>query len=98
METVHKLTTRDPKSSPTHAQPQGTAENTLLPERLIHELKRMRRKPNDFIVKGHVKCGLGCGKKAAYSLTHPESTKAGTWCLVHGWIFFDSVGLPPNVN
>ena len=66
-----------------------------LPDALRRELTTMRRKPEGYSVVKMVKCNLGCGKLKAYSLTHADSENAGTWCPVHGWLFFDSVALPP---
>lgn len=65
-----------------------------IPDALQRELTTMRRVPDGYSVVKMVKCSLGCGKGKAYSLTHPDSENAGTWCAVHGWLFFDSVALP----
>ena len=83
-----RLTTRKSQSGPTEA--------ASIPEELVSELRRMKRDPAAFALGGRVKCGLGCVKAAAYHLTHPKSRKAGTWCAVHGWLFLDSVNLPPT--
>lgn len=63
---------------------------------LAAELSRMRRDPREYRVSERLWCHLGCGKGAAYALTHEKRTRAGTWCPVHGWLHFDSVGLPPE--
>jgi hypothetical protein len=67
-----------------------------IPRTLRRELTTMRRDPDGFSVVRMVKCGPGCGKGKAYSLTHAESENAGSWCPNHGWLFFDSVALPPT--
>jgi hypothetical protein len=67
-----------------------------IPDALQRELTTMRRNPDGFKVTRMVKCGLGCGKGQAYSLTHADSETAGSWCPRHGWLFFDSVALPPT--
>src|SRR6266545_4492423 len=82
------LTTRKSQSGPT--------ETTFVPAELSDELRRMRQNATAFTLNGRVKCRLGCGKGAAYNLRHPQATKAGTWCALHGWIFFDSVKLLPT--
>src|SRR5262245_48479541 len=61
-----------------------------------NEIQRTRRKPEAFSLAHMVKCRFGCGARAAYALSHPQSAEAGTWCPTHGWLFFDSVGLPPT--
>lgn len=70
--------------------------NKSIPIALSAELTAMRRNPDGYSVVRMVKCGLGCGKGKAYSLTHADSENAGTWCPTHGWLFFDSVALPPT--
>ena len=80
---------------------QVTVNDALTPEKRIpdalqRELTTMRRNPEGYSVVKRVNCKLGCGKAMAYSLTHPESKEAGTWCAVHGWLFFDSVTLVPT--
>ena len=80
----------------TRKSQRGPTEVASIPKELGNELRRMRRDPEAFKLNGRVKCGLGCGKGAAYNLTHPQSTNAGTWCPRHGWIFFDSTNLPPT--
>ena len=67
-----------------------------IPDALRRELATMRRNPDGYSVVRMVKCSLGCGKGKAYSLTHADSENAGTWCPIHGWLFFDSVVLPPT--
>lgn len=67
-----------------------------IPDALRRELATMRRNPEGYSVAKMVKCSLGCGKGKAYSLTHADSANAGTWCPSHGWLFFDSVALPPT--
>ena len=64
---------------------------------LNSELTRMRRRPEDFtILREDAKCKL-CYKKTAVDLGHPNNpANAGTWCPVHGWLMFDSVGIPPT--
>jgi hypothetical protein len=97
MEVASELIRQDVKVALSHPQVlDGEFERTSLPVKLTDELRRMRREPSAFTVNGRVKCGLGCGKGAAYSLTHPQVANAGTWCAVHGWIFFDSERLPPT--
>lgn len=67
-----------------------------IPDALRRELAAMRRNPDGYTVSGMVGCKLGCGKRKAYSLTHQDSESAGSWCPVHGWLFFDSAALPPT--
>jgi hypothetical protein len=67
-----------------------------IPDALQRELTIMRRNPDGYSVAGMVSCKMGCGKGKAYSLTHTDSESAGSWCSVHGWLFFDSVALPPT--
>lgn len=67
-----------------------------IPDTLRRELTTMRRNPEGYSVVRMVKCSLGCGKGKAYSLSHADSASAGTWCPTHGWLFFDSVALPPT--
>lgn len=69
---------------------------TAISDALRRELATMRRNPEGYSVVRMVKCALGCGKAKAYSLAHANSASAGTWCLSHGWLFFDSVALPPT--
>lgn len=66
-----------------------------LPDNLVLELRKMRRDPSQFTVVSMTTCKMGCGKGSAFSLAHPDSQSAGTWCALHGWIFFDSVKVPP---
>jgi hypothetical protein len=86
-----------------HAKETGTGDIVVsltpdkrIPDALHAELARMRRAPDGFSVVRMVKCSMGCGKAKAYSLTHADSVNAGTWCAVHGWLYFDSVALPPT--
>lgn len=67
-----------------------------IPDALQREIRKMRRLPKAFSVNRMVRCAMGCGKGKAYSLTHPDSENAGTWCETHGWLFFDSASLPPT--
>lgn len=69
-----------------------------LPEALLTEIVTMRRNPRNFRVTGMVTCSLAPAicKKSAFRLTHPDAANAGSWCPVHGWLFFDSVALPPT--
>lgn len=65
------------------------------PEALRAELRAMRRNPDEFTVNAMVKCKFcsgGKGSKTAHSLVHPKNlTGVGTWCAIHGWLYFDSV-------
>jgi hypothetical protein len=70
---------------------------TAIPGILDFELNLMRRKAAEFRVLKMVKCKFGCGKGSAYTLGHPASRNAGTWCPIHGWLFFDSVKIQPEV-
>lgn len=72
------------------------APQISIPDTLRRELTTMRRNPEGYSVVRMVKCSLGCGKAKAYSLAHADSASAGTWCPMHGWLFFDSVALPPT--
>lgn len=66
-----------------------------MPEPLKTELRRMRRRPEDFTVLRQGRCRLCC-KKTALDLGHPKNpTNAGSWCPVHGWLSFDSVKVRP---
>jgi hypothetical protein len=87
MEAPNKLISSDLKEVHARPQVQSAAANTSIPGRLTNELCHMRRDPSAFTLYGRVKCPFGCGKGAAYNLTHPQSIEAGTWCAVHGWIF-----------
>ncbi len=64
---------------------------------LTAELARMRRNPTEFaVLSSNAKCKL-CYKKTAVDLGHPlNPANAGCWCPVHGWLFFDSVAIPPT--
>ena len=87
-ESSMEIVTQSIRTSPTTRK--------ALPDALRAELKLMRRDPAAYSIVRKVKCGLGCGKQAAYSLTHADCENAGTWCRAHGWIFFDSPALPPE--
>ncbi|HLA11395.1 MAG TPA: hypothetical protein VJ023_12485 [Pyrinomonadaceae bacterium] len=65
-----------------------------MPEGLKRELRLMRRNPAEFTVlrKGRCKCRM----KNAFDLGHPVPLNAGSWCLIHGWLFFDSVKIRPT--
>jgi len=65
---------------------EGVVSDALTPEILRRMVVSSRCKAS----------GIDCGKSKAYSLTHADSATAGTWCVVHGWLFFDSVTLPPT--
>ena len=71
----------------------GNVMDIAIPGPLADELRFMRRKPEDFSVTKRTKCKFGCGPDAAYTLWHPQSEGAGTWCPIHGWLFFDSIKL-----
>lgn len=66
-------------------------------EALNAELTRMRRNPAEFTVFSGANCKL-CYKKTAFDLSHPKNPTAGSWCPTHGWLFFDSVKIPPEVT
>lgn len=80
---------------------EGNNQSALTPEKRIpdalqRELTTMRRGFERYSVTKMISCKLGCGKSKAYSLTHADSENAGSWCATHGWLFFDSVSLPPT--
>ena len=67
-----------------------------MPEELKKELKRMRRNPDEFTVLRKRGCRFCYQKKNAFDLGHPKNPlNAGSWCLIHGWLFFDSVKIRP---
>lgn len=77
-----------------------TSYKSIMPQELASELATMRRNPADFTVAGMITCFLGCdrekGSRSAYLLNHNNKEDIGSWCPLHGWLRFDSVGLPPT--
>lgn len=71
---------------------------TPLPEDLVAELHKMRRNPANFSVAAQVKCKFCSEPKSAYHVLNAKfgDRVVGSWCPVHGWLFFDSVALPPT--
>lgn len=69
-----------------------------LPPALEAELVKMRQNPANFTITERVKCKFCTEKKSAYHLINAKSGDrvVGSWCAVHGWLFFDSVGIPPT--
>ena len=70
-----------------------------VPQELISQIATMRRNPDHFYFKRRASCSLGCdrkGERTSYQLGHPDNDDAGTWCPNHGWLSFDSAGLPPT--
>jgi hypothetical protein len=67
-----------------------------MPSELTAELTKMRRNPALFAIDKAVRCKF-CGKgQTGLALLHAESLNAGTWCPEHGWLYFDSVKIPPT--
>jgi len=64
---------------------------------VIQELIKMRRNPALFSAGGLIQCKF-CGKpKTALALLHASfQDSVGSWCADHGWLYFDSVKLPPT--
>lgn len=71
---------------------------TTLPSELGAELRKIRRNPADFSVSARVKCKFCSKPKTAYHLINAKfgDRVVGSWCPTHGWLFFDSVELPPT--
>jgi len=69
-----------------------------LPAELAAELTKMRRNPALFKIQQAIQCKF-CGKPktglALINAKFPER-QAGSWCPIHGWLFFDSVAFPPT--
>lgn len=68
-----------------------------LPVQLEAELRKMRRNPTDFSISARTRCKLCSEPKSAYHLINAKfgDRVVGSWCPEHGWLFFDSVELPP---
>lgn len=71
---------------------------TRLPNELEAELRKMRRNPADFSVLSMNKCKFCSKPKSAHHLINAKfgDQIVGSWCPVHGWLFFNSVELPPT--
>jgi hypothetical protein len=73
-------------------------EIITMPDSLFAELSKMRRNPEHFTVISLSNCRFcGGGTNRAYQLSGSKSESvAGSWCVEHGWLHFDSVGYPPT--
>lgn len=71
---------------------------TSLPDELAAELRKTRRNMADFSVASLHKCKFCTKAKTAYHLINAKfrDRVVGSWCATHGWLFFDSVALPPS--
>lgn len=69
-----------------------------LPDDLVVELVKMRQNPVNFTVSGMSKCKFCSKTKVAYTLLNAKisASPIGSWCAVHGWLFFESVQCPPT--
>lgn len=65
-----------------------------LPTELVQQLVVMRRNPSEFTFLAMSRCKL-CYKKCAVDIGHPLAATAGTWCPVHGWLYFASNTIRP---
>jgi hypothetical protein len=65
-----------------------------MPEQLRAELQRMKRDPREFAVLRKMTCKF-CGTRTAFELGHAATDNAGSFCPVHGWVYFNSVKIPP---
>ena len=97
-ETSQVETLDSPKSPNSKMSPSPDKRYFSIPAALDAELIRMRRDPHEFTVLSMVHCKFCAPKtKSAYELGHPLSTKgAGTWCLTHGWLYFESSKIRPR--
>lgn len=71
-----------------------TKAATEMPPELVNELRKMRRDPAEFQVLGVVHCRF-CSEKKSIEIAHANSPSCGAWCPTHGFIYFDSVRVPP---
>lgn len=71
---------------------------TSLLDGLAAELHKMRRNVGDFAISGVLLCKFCSKPKTAYQLINAKfgDRIVGSWCSTHGWLFFDSVALPPT--
>lgn len=69
-----------------------------LPDGLEAELRKMRRNPASYSVVSLHKCKFCTKPKSAHHLINAKfgDRIVGSWCPEHGWLFFDSVSLPPT--
>lgn len=69
-----------------------------LPGELGAELRKMRRNPAEYSVFSLHKCRFCTKLKTAHHLINAKfgNRIVGSWCSEHGWLFFDSVALPPT--
>ena len=74
------------------------AEQIPLPGELEAELRKMRRNPANYSVVSLHKCRFCTKPKSAHHLINAKfgNRIVGSWCPEHGWLFFDSVALPPT--
>ena len=74
-----------------------SVQTALLVE-LESELRKMRRNSADFLVSARTKCKFCTKPKSGYHLINAKfrDRVVGSWCAEHGWLFFDSVALPPT--
>lgn len=66
------------------------------PEALTAELTKMRRNPHNFTILDRFQCKFCGTAKTAYGLLNAKCESCGSWCPVHGWLYFDTVDNPPT--